>query len=192
MSRRNDTELLDALVAAHDLTKNLPRRGAGIVGYGVAELLDGDGARLGLTPFANLITDYGDLYYATKAIAGVSPSNTAAPTAATGMQVGTGSTAAAKASTGGAIGTLSAGQAFDSGYPQIANLGAGLGVNSVYRTTYAAGVATASLTEATITNGTVTTASTTANTISRVTFTAIPKGANDSLAFTWNHKFLGA
>lgn len=180
----------DALHAALDMTRGLD--GIGLVGYGVAELKDGDGKTILLRPFANLITDTGDAYYAAKAIAAISPAAAAAPTALTGMQVGTGSTAAAKNSTGAAIVTLAAGQAFDSGYPQVSALGAGLGVNAVYRTTYAAGTATGTLTEATLTNGTVTTASTTANTIARTVFTGIPKGANDSLAFTWNNKFLGS
>jgi hypothetical protein len=187
---RRDTEFLDALHAAHDLTKK--HDGLGIVGFGVAELRDGDGQRKLLQPFSNLITDAGDLYYATKAIVGISPSATAAPTAVSGMQVGTGTTAVAKSSTGAAIVTFTAGQAFDSTYPKVANLGAGLGVNAVYLTTYGAGVATATIAEATIVTGTVTAAAAASATIARVTFTGIAKGANDTLAFTWNHKFLGA
>jgi hypothetical protein len=187
---RRDTEFLDALHAAHDLTKQ--HDGLGIVGFGVAELRDGDGQLVSLTPFSNLITDVGDLYYATKAIVGISPSATAAPTAVSGMQVGTGTTAVAKNSTGASIVTFAAGQAFDSTYPKVVNLGAGLGVNTQYLTTYGAGVATATVSEACIVQGTVTSAAAASATIARVVFTGIVKGANDTLAFTWNHKFLGA
>lgn len=182
--------LRDALRTALDMGRALADD-VGMVGYGIAELRDGRGRLKLLVPFANLITDTGDAYYAAKGIVGVAPASPAAPTALTGMQIGSGATAAAKAGAGGAMVTLLAGQAFDATYPSVANLGAGLGVNMVYKTTYAAGVGTGSVTEATITNGTVGVASTAANTISRSTFTAIPKGALDSLAITWNHKQLG-
>ena len=185
-----DLEFFEALVAAHDLA-TAKGEGQLLIGYGVAERFDGDGKRNLLVPFANLITDTGDLYYAGKAIAAIPPASAAAPTALTGMQAGSGATAAAKNGAGAAIVTLLAGQAFDATFPSTSNLGAGLGVNAVYKTTYAAGVATGTVSEATITNGTIGTASTTGNTISRVTFTGIVKGAADSLAITWNHKFLG-
>ena len=183
--------LSDEFVAALDMARDLKHDGVGLIGFGTLQLLDGDGREKLHVPFANLITDAGDLYYATKAISGVSPANVAAPTAVTGMQIGSGTTAPAKSGSGAAMVTLLAGRAFDSGYPQIVNLGAGLGVNAVHRATYPAGTGTGSVTEATITSGTVTSASTTANTVSRVTFTAIPKAAADSLVLTWNHKFLG-
>lgn len=189
---RDSSGLRDAFFCALDMARELPRSEMGLVGYGVAHLFDEEGQTKLLVPFANLITDYGDLYYAGKAIASVAPASASAPTAATGMQIGSGATAAAKASTGGAIGTLLAGQAFDASYPQTANLGAGLGVNAVYKTTYAAGTGTGTVQEATITNGTIGTGSTTGNTISRVTFTSVTKASGDSLAVTWNHKFLGA
>lgn len=49
------------------------------------------------------------------------------------------------------------------------------------------------ITEAVIVNDSGTNAtSTAANSISRIVFTAINKGASDTLAITWNHKFLGA
>lgn len=171
---------------------SLPSDGAGLYGYGAVILRGMDGRIKDVRLFKNLITDAGDLYYATKGIVGVPPASVAAPTAVTGMQIGSGSTAVAKNGAGGAMVTLLAGQAFDATFPQTSNLGAGLGVNAVYKTTYAAGVGTGSVAEATITTGTIGTASTTANTIARVTFTAVAKAAGDSLALTWSHKFLGA
>lgn len=182
----------DTLVAAHDMARELGQDRVGMVGYGLVEHRSEDGDLLLLLPFANLITDYGDLYYAGKGIASIPPASPAAPTALTGMQIGSGATAVAKAGAGGAMVTLLAGQAFDATFPSTSNLGAGLGVNMVYKTTFAAGTGTGSVQEATITNGTIGVASTAGNTISRVTFTAITKNAGDSLAITWNHKNLGA
>ncbi len=166
--------------------------GVGIFGYGVVELLGPDGEVKQSVPFTNIVTDTGDLYYAQKAIAAITPAAAAAPTALTGMQIGSGTTAAAKAGAGGAMVTLLAGQAFDATYPQTSNLGAGLGVNAVYRTTYAAGTGTGTVNEITLTNGTIGTASTVANTISRVVLgTGVVKAAGDSLAVTYSTKFLG-
>ena len=188
----NDSALfVDAFHAALDAAREMSD-GSGIVGYGVASLFDGDGRLRDVTPFSNLITDAGDLYYASKGIVGISPANPTAPTAVTGMQIGSGTTAVAKSGAGGGIVTFLAGQAFDASFPATANLGAGLGVNMQYKTTYGAGVGTGSVAEATIVNSTIGTAGPVANTIARVTFTAITKGASDTLAITWNHKFLGA
>jgi hypothetical protein len=189
-------EWLDALHAAHDAARGLVCDRMGMVGYGVAHLLDGDGRTKQLVPFHNLITDAGDLYYAGKAIVGISPATPSAPTAANGMKLGTGVTAASKASTGAAIGTYISGSniAFDSTFPSTANLGTTLGVNAVYKTTWAAGTATNSaITEVGIVNDQATNAtSTAANTYSRAVVTLVNKTASDSLAITWNHKFLGA
>jgi hypothetical protein len=144
----------------------------------------------------NLITDAGDLYIAQKVIVGISPANATAPTAMNGMKLGTGTTAAAKSGAGGALVTYltASNVAFDATYPQTTNLGAGLGVTAVYKTTWGAGVATNSaITEAVIVNDQATNAtSSAANTISRIVFTAVNKGASDTLAITWSHKFLGA
>jgi len=189
-------ERLDALHAAYDAARAQLPDGVGMVGYGVAELVDGDGRTKLLVPFHNLITDAGDLYYATKAIVGISPANASAPTAMTGMKLGTSSTAAAKNSTGAALVTYLTGSnaSFDATYPQTANLGAGLGVNAVYKTTWAAGTATSStINEVVIVNDSGTNAtSTAANSASRAVLTTVNKTASDSLAVTWNHKFLGA
>lgn len=144
----------------------------------------------------NLITDAGDLYVAQKVIVGISPANPSAPTAMNGMKLGTGTTAVAKSGAGGALVTYLSGSnvAFDATYPQTSNLGAGLGVTAVYKTTWGAGVATNSaITEAVIVNDQATNATTSAaNTLSRIVFTAVNKGASDTLAITWSHKFLGA
>jgi len=170
--------------------------GLALVGYGIVEVFDEFGRLKQVEPFANLITDAGDLYYAGMAIALVSPAAPAQPTKMNGMKLGTGTTAVAKSGAGGALVTYltASNVAFDSTYPQTSNLGAGLGVNGVYKTTWAAGVATNSaITEAVIVNDQATNATTTAaNTASRVVFTAVNKGASDTLAITWNHKFLGA
>lgn len=184
-------EQRDAFMAALDMGRDMSD-GVGMVGYGVMHLMDGDGRTKLLLPFANIITDTGDLYYAGKMIAAIAPAAPAAPTAVTGMQIGSGATAVAKAGAGSAMVTLLAGQAFDATFPSTSNLGAGLGVNAVYKTTFAAGTGTGAVTEATITNGAIGVASTAANTISRVLFSVINKAAGDSLACTWNHKALGA
>jgi hypothetical protein len=188
--------LRDAWHAALDRAACLTADGAGIVGYGVAELRDDTGRTKLLAPFSNLITDAGDLYYAGKAIVGIAPAAPSAPTAVNGMKLGSGSTAVAKSGAGGALVTYitASNVAFDASYPQTANLGAGLGVNAVYKTTWAAGVATnAAITEVAIVNDQATNATTTAaNTISRALITSVNKTASDTLAITWNHKLLGA
>lgn len=185
----SDSGLIDELHSALEMSRGLAEPG-GMVGYGVAELRRESGELIRV-PFTNLITDYGDQYNARKLIVGVSPANAAAPTAASGMQIGSGSTAVAKAGAGAAMVTLLAGVAFDSTYPQVVDLGSGLGWNAVYRATFPAGTGTGTIAEATITNGAVGTASTSGNTISRALL-SITKAAGDSLTLTWNHKQLGA
>ena len=180
--RADAVRITDTLTIALDRARELTS-GLALVGYGVVTVHDEHGRLTQCQPFANLITDAGDLYYAGKAIAAIAPANPAAPTAASGMKLGTGVTAAAKSGAGGALITYLAASnvVFDATFPSTANLGAGLGVNAVYKTTWIAGVATnAALTEAVIVNDAATNATTTAaNTYSRVVFTA-------------NHKFLGA
>lgn len=186
----------DALEDALDQARRLRPDHLGLVGYGVAHLRDGDGATKLLVPFANLITDVGDAYVAAKIITGISPANASAPTAASGMKLGTGTTDPAKSGAGAALVTYISGSnnPFDSSYPQTANLGAGLGVNAVYRTTWAAGDVTATgIAEVVIVNDAGTDATTSAaNTHSRAELTPLDKGASDSLAITWNWKALGA
>ena len=187
-------ERLDALHAAFDAARGLVPDGIGMVGYGVAELRDGDGRIKQLVPFHNLITDAGDLYIAGKIITAIAPASPAAPTAANGMKLGTASTAATKTDAGLGTYLTASNVAFDATYPQTANLGAGLGVNAVYRSTWAAGVATsATINEVAIVNDQATNAdSSAANTYSRAVLTTVNKTASDSLAVTWNWKALGA
>lgn len=180
----------EAIEKAHDLEK------LGLVGFGVIELRSADGELKDIRSFANLITDTGDLYYAQKAIVGIAPAAPSAPTAMAHMKLGTGTTAVAKNGAGAAIVTYiaSSSQAFDASYPQTSNLGAGAGVTAVYKVTWAAGSATNSaITEAVITSDTVAAnAGTASNSIARTVFSAVNKGASDTLAITWSHKFLGA
>jgi hypothetical protein len=189
-------EWADALHAAHDMACSMVPDGQGWVGFGVAHLVDGDGVTKQLVPFHNLITDAGDLYIAGKVIAAIAPASPSAPTAANGMKLGSGSTAVAKSGAGGALVTYISGSnvAFDATYPQTANLGAGLGVNAVYKTTWAAGVATnGAIVEVAIVNDQATNAtSTAANTYSRALISSVNKTATDSLAVTYNWKSLGA
>lgn len=170
--------------------------GTGLVGFGVVEVRDSEGYLKQVVPFANLITTAGDQYYAQKAIVGISPSAPSAPTAVNGMKLGTGTTAVAKSSTGAALVTYltASNVVFDATFPSAAAVGGDAGWNATYKTTWVAGTATnTAITEAVIVNDQATNATTTAaNTIARVVFTAVNKGASDTLAITWTHKFLGA
>lgn len=167
----------------------------GIVGFGVIEL-SRHGELLVARPFANLVTDAGDQYIAKKIIVATGPANPSAPTVASGMKLGTGSASAAKSSTGSALGSYISGSnaAFDTGYAQTEDLGGGNGWNAVFKSSWAAGTATNSaITEAVIANDAGTNAtSTSGNTYSRTVFSAINKGASDTLAVTWKWKALGA
>ena len=167
-----------------------------LTGFAVIELFDKLGRLKHQEQVKNLITDAGDLYLMTRVGAGVLPAGPADATKVTGMKLGTSSTAASKNGAGAALVTYLSGsnKTFDATYPQIANLGAGLGVQVVYKCSWAAGVATnSSLQEVVIVNDAGTNAtSTSANTISRLIFTAVNKGASDTLAITWAHKFLGS
>lgn len=192
--------LRDAWVDAMEQARALKGDVLGMVGYGVAELFDADMRHKLVVPFANLITDAGDLYYASKAIVGIAPASPSAPTAVTGMKLGVATTAVGKTSTGAASLAASADYitgsngAFDATYPNTSNLGAGLGVNAVYKRTWAAGTATNStINSVVIVNDSATDAtSTAANTISRAVISTVNKTSSDTLAITWNHKFLGA
>lgn len=193
------TSLTPSFSSAWDTAQNwatsLSDGGAiGIVGYGVAHLLDENGQTKVAVPFANTITDTGDSYYATRAAAGVNSNGIAQPTLATGMQIGSGATSVNKAAgTGITLGTYLFGQAFDSTYPLFAALGTNLGSTVTYKTTYGAGNGTGAVSEAVVVNGTVTTTSLAASAVlARTVFATITKGASDTLAITWAHKFLGS
>ena len=159
------------------------------------QLIDEDGNVKDERRGGNLITDAGALYYAGKAITGISPANPAAPTAMSGMKLGTGTTAAAKSGAGAALVPYISGSnnPFDASFPATQNLGAGLGVNGQYKTTWAAGdVTNTAITEAVIVNDAATDlTSSAANTTHRIVFTAINKLSTDTLVITWNAKFLG-
>lgn len=138
----------------------------------------------------NLVTEVGDQYYGERASGVASP-----PDQVTGMRLGTGTTAAAKTGAGAAIVTYITGSsiAIDAGFPTSALEGSSRRIQ--WQTTWAAGVATnTAITEAVITNETPLSdvAGAAADTISRVTFTAVDKGADDTLTITWSHDLLGA
>jgi hypothetical protein len=169
---------------------------SGITGEATIQLIR-DGVVIHEEIVKNIITTPGDEYYAKMGIAGVNPAAPAAPTKMTGMKLGTGTTAAAKSGAGGALITYLSGSnvAFDTAFPAAAAVaGTDTGWTANYQTTWAAGVATnAAITEAVIVNDSATNlTSSSANTISRITFTAINKLAGDALVIGWKHKFLGA
>jgi len=168
----------------------------GLRGYGVVELRGPDGDLKHLEQFSNIITNQGDLYYATRAVALIGTPNIAQPTLVSRMKLGTNTTAVNKAAgTGIVIGAYISGShiVFDTTHPTLNNLGTSLGVEAAYKTTWAAGVATnAAITEAGITSLVTDAVGVAADYISRTVFSAVNKGALDSLAITWIHKFLGA
>jgi hypothetical protein len=175
-----------------------------IVGHGQVDLwseegfaahLDGDPlARVGdLThlEFKNLITQIGDQYYGERAAGIASP-----PAQVTGMQLGTGSTAVAKTGAGAAVVTYVSGSnvAIDASWPTSALSGSSRRIQ--WKTTWAAGVATANnIAEVVLINQNIATNSgaAAAATISRALLSpTVNKGASDTLAVTWNHDLLGA
>lgn len=166
-----------------------------ITGVAVIQVIR-DGEVIHEEETSNIVTTAGDQYYAKKAIVGVSPAGAAAPTAASGMKLGTGTTAAAKSGAGGALVTYISGSnnPFDSGLPTAESVGGDTGWTATYKTTWAAGdVTNAAITEAVIVNDAATDlTSSAANTYARITFSAVNKTVDDSLVITWKHKFLGS
>jgi hypothetical protein len=163
----------------------------GVEGHGVATVYGPDGEIKQQVAFKNLITDTGDLVYATRGVG-------TGASVATGMRLGTGATAPAKSGAGAAIVTYvsASNVAFDGGFPALSDKGVGAGHRIAHQSTWAAGVATATgLAEVVITNETPLTnvAGTAANTIARALLSpTVDKGADDTLEVTWNHDFLGA
>lgn len=188
------TAMRDAFNLAMDLGKKHDDP-LGLVGFGVVTI-SRHGKVIDLEPFANRITTAGDEYYARRAVAGIGTPNIAQPTLVNGMKLGTGATAASKSGAGAALVTYkTASQVlFDTTHPAVAAVGGDTGWNATYKATWAAGVATdAALTEAVIVNDAAANATSTAvNTIARVVFAAKNKTADDTLAITWAHTFLGA
>lgn len=160
---------------------------------GVVEvrLYDADGNVTLEQVIENLVTQVGDQYYGERAAGIASP-----PGQVTGMRLGTGTTAAAKTGAGAAIVTYVTGSsvAIDGTYPQSSLSGSSRRIT--WRTTWAAGVATATgIAEAVVTNETPLTnvAGTAANTIARALLSpTVNKGASDTLEITWQHDLLGA
>lgn len=143
------------------------------------------------TEFENLVTQVGDQYLGERAAGITSP-----PAQVTGMQLGTGTTAVAKTGAGAAIVTLVAASlvAIDGGFPTSALSGSSRRIQ--FKTTWGAGVATATgIAECALVNqstGTQT-AAPAANTISRLLISpTVNKGAADTLASTWNVDILGS
>lgn len=166
----------------------------GLAGHGWWELRRADGELADLGVFTNLITDIGDQYYGERAAGISSP-----PAQVTGMQLGTSSTAVAKTGAGAAVGAYVSGsaRALDGGFPTSSQPGgAGTARRIQWKTTWAAGEATASgLAEVVLINQSVGTNSgaAAAATISRALLSpTVNKGAADSLAVTWNHDLLGS
>lgn len=172
--------------------------GAGIRGYGVAELFGPDGVLKQRVEFHNLVTTAGDQYYAKKALVGIGNYSGGTPTAANGMKLGTGTTAVAKSGAGAAVVSYVSGSnvVFDATYPQAASNGGDTGWSATYKTTWPAGTpagTTNGITEVVIVNDQATNSgSSAANTYSRALLTLINKGASDTLAITWSASFLGA
>lgn len=140
----------------------------------------------------NLITTTGDTYYAKQGAAGVG-GNTA-PTLVARMKLGTGTAAETKSAIpGAAMQTYVSGSnvAFDT--VATSSVGTDVGYKIRYTSTWGAGVATnTALTEAIITTDTTNAAGSASDTISRVVFTAVNKGANDTLVINWDHVFYDA
>jgi hypothetical protein len=185
----------DAFNEAFSMARNL-KDAFGIVGFGVVLLENPDGI-VDIEPFANLITTAGDQYYAQKGIVGIAPASPSAPTAVSGMKLGTGTTAAAKSGAGANLVTYTSGSnnPFDASFPTASAVGGDTGWNANYKTSWLAGdVTNSALTEAVITNAAATdsAAEGAAGMISRVVFAAKNKTVDDSLVITWSHKFLGA
>lgn len=188
MNNVDASHLRDHLVTVGGFTREEVER-AGIFGHGQAVLYDENMDVKQLVKFFNLITDYGDEYYAKASVGAL-----AVPT---GMRLGTGATAPSKAGAGAAIVTYVAGSSLAlDGAIANSDLGAGLGWRLTHVRTYAPGEATATgLNEVVITNETPITdvAGIAGNTLSRALLSpVVNKGAGDTLVVTWHHDFLGA
>lgn len=189
-----NARISDALEIALGRARDLAN-GVALVGYGVAVLRGPEGNVKQVVPFANLVTDAGDQYYAKKAITAIAPANATAPTAASCMKLGTNSTAVTKSGANSALVTYlnASNVAFDSTYPQAAAVGTDQGWNAAYQTTWGPGTATsANINEVVIAVDNANATSTAANTISRAVISTVNKAAGDTLTITWNHKFLGS
>lgn len=192
---QDSNRMKDAFIVAMEMAKKV-RDDFGIVGFGAVELRGADGRLKEVEPFANRITTAGDEYYARRGAAGIGTPNIAQPTLVGGMKLGTGATAVTKSGAAAVLGAYISGsnKVLDTTHPTVAAAGSDIGWNIVYKTTWAAGEATnAAITEAAlVTDPADNTNSTTAEVVARVVFAAKNKGADDTLAITWTHTFLGA
>lgn len=183
-------KMSDAVLVAAGYGRPVQDR-AGLSGWVEVDLFDEDGKLKLHFAVPNLITEVGDEYYGERAAGIASP-----PNQVSGMRLGTGTTAVAKTGAGAAIVTYVSGSsiAIDGGFPTSALSGSSRRIQ--WKTTWAAGVATASgIAEVVITNEASLTdvAGTAANTISRALLSpTVNKAAGDTLAVTWNHDLLGA
>lgn len=168
----------------------------GIKGFVRIHLWDENGNLKDYREITNLITNAGDLYYATRAAAAVTPATPADATKVNGMKLGVGTTTPSKSGAGSALVNYlsTSNHPFATGYPTVTAVGVDVGYNLNYYGIWLPTEATnTAITEAVIVNDAAVNATTAlANTISRVTFTAINKQAGDTLQLSWVHKFLGA
>lgn len=189
------SHLTDADIESMDLARRVVSDGMGLGGFGVWRLWNGDGGLVLEQPFVNLVSDKGDEYAAKKLAVGIGPSAPTAPSAATGMKLGsTSSTSPSKAGTGAALQTYlsSTNRTFDTG-ATTTNLGTTLGWIVTVGCTWPTGSTITGIVEAVIVNDAATNAtSTAANTYARTTGSSVTKGTTDTFAITWNWKQLGA
>lgn len=136
--------------------------------------------------WTNLITEFGDQYYANRG-AGVG-----SIAAATGMKLGTGTTAASKTGAGAGLVTYLTGSNVGFDLAVASTLVAGTR-KITYQSTWGAGVATGSPQEVVLVNDSTGNATSPASaTISRSVLTSPPaKGASDIWTVIWDHNFLG-
>jgi len=165
-----------------------------IRGSVVVELFDAEGNLKQREEDHNIVTDQGDILFASLAY-------TAAPTF--NMKLGTAATVASKTKANNGAFISSAGsadyvsgtqQAMDATYPKAGTSTPGSGSQVVFKVTYAAGTGTATIQRASLCNSTETTscADGTLTYAIAVLSSSVVKTAADSLAVTWTITMLGA
>jgi hypothetical protein len=160
-----------------------PQDHVGIRGHVVAELFGPDGKLKQREETHNLVTDVGDIYLAQLAYGDKWATN--------GLKLGSASTAAAKSGAG----AFNAVADYISGSAHAPTLAVGASANILKIThTWAAGEATGTIRRMGWTDNTTDAGEADATKTAAMTvFSAdIPKGADDTLAITWNITFLGA
>lgn len=178
------SKMMDQMIAEQGKGLNSPITLRGEV---IAELYGPNGELKQRLVQHNLVTSNGDQYCAKKLYS--------APTAMSGMKLGTATTAAAKSGAGSfqAVADYVSGSAhaFDATYPKAG------ATNDIaqYKVTWAAGEGTnANINRVSIVNNTTDAGEADGtNTLAIAVFSgAINKGASDTLAVTWNITMLGA